>query len=66
MTLIEFQDCLETFALDLAESNDVGGYASAVIGLINDFRASAIQKTKEELITDMLNFVTSISKRSAK
>ena len=66
MTLIEFNDCLETFALDLAETNDVAGYASAVIGLINDFRTSAMQKTKEELITDMLNFVTAISKRSAK
>lgn len=66
MTLIEFQDCLETFALDLTQSNDVAGYASAVVGLINDFRASAMQKTKEELITDMLNFVTSVAKRSTK
>lgn len=66
MTLIEFNDCLETFALDLAENNDVAGYASAVVGLLNDFRTAAMQKTKEELITDMLNFVTSISKRSAK
>lgn len=66
MTLIEFNDCLETFALDLSESNDVAGYAKAVVGLINDFRFAAMQKSKEELITDMLNFVTSMQKRSAK
>lgn len=66
MTLIEFNDCLETFALDLSESNDVTAYAKAVVDLINDFHSAAMQKTKEELITDMLNFVTSQSKRSTK
>ena len=66
MTLIEFQDCLETFALDLAATNDIASYAGAVIDLINDFRSSAMQKTKEELINDMLNFVTSVNKRSTK
>ena len=59
MNLKSFYSTLETFALDLAESNDVAGYASAVVGLLNDFRTAAMQKTKEELITDMLNFVTS-------
>ncbi len=59
MTLIEFNSCLETFALDLQESGDTAGFAKAVVDLINDFHSAALQKSKEELITDMLNFVTS-------
>lgn len=65
MTLYQFQNSLEVFALDLAASKDAAGYAKAVIELIHDFRKEAMQKSKEELIEDMLNFVTLMSKRSA-
>lgn len=60
MTLYEFNSSLETFVMDLKESGDIAGYAKAVVDLINDFRSAAMQKSKEELINDMMNFVTSV------
>ena len=65
MTLYQFQNSLEVFALDLANSKDAAGYAKAVIELIHDFRSEAMKQTKEDLIEDMLNFVTLMTKRSA-
>ena len=44
MTLIEFNSCLETFALDLQESGDTAGFAKAVVDLINDFHSAALQQ----------------------
>lgn len=63
MTLLEFDDCLETFAQDFIHGGDAGKYADATIQLINDFYTTSMQKTKEELVTDMLNYVTSVRGR---
>jgi hypothetical protein len=60
MTLLEFDDCLETFAQDFIRGGSAGKYAEATIQLINDFYTTSMQKTKEELVTDMLNYVTSV------
>lgn len=64
MNLKSFYSALETFALDLQQSGDAAGYANAVITLINDFRSDEMQKTKEQLINEMLEFCTTV--RSAK
>ena len=63
MTLLEFEDSLETFAQDFIQGGDAGNYAEATIKLINDFYITSMQKTKEELVTDMLNYVTSVRGR---
>lgn len=63
MTLLEFEDSLETFAQDFIQGGDAGKYADATIQLINDFYTTAIQKTKEELVTDMLSYVTAVRGR---
>jgi hypothetical protein len=63
MTLLEFEDSLETFAQDFLNGGDAGDYSIALIQLINDFYTTSIQKTKEELVTDMLNYVTSVRSR---
>lgn len=64
MNLKSFYSALETFALDLQQSGDAAGYANAVITLINDFRSDEMQKSKEQLINEMLEFCTTV--RSAK
>lgn len=64
MNLKSFYSTLETFALDLQQSGDAAGYANAVITLINDFRSDEMQKSKEQLINEMLEFCTTV--RSAK
>jgi len=63
MTLLEFEDSLETFAKDFVAGGDAGKYAEATVQLINDFYTTSMQKTKEELVTDMLNYVTSVRGR---
>ena len=63
MTLLEFDDSLETFAKDFIAGGDAGKYADATIQLINDFYTTSMQKTKEELVTDMLNYVTAVRSR---
>ena len=60
MTLLEFDDSLEAFAQDFIRGGDAGKYADATVKLINDFYTQSMQKTKEELVTDMLNYVTSV------
>ena len=64
MNLKSFYSTLETFALDLQQSGDAAGYANAVITLINDFCSDEMQKSKEQLINEMLEFCTTV--RSAK
>lgn len=63
MTLLEFDECLETFARDFVQGGDSAKYAEATVQLINDFYTTSMQKTKEELVTDMLNYVTSVRGR---
>lgn len=58
MTLYEFEASLETFALDFQQSNNYQGYTKAVAQLINDFYSSQIKKTSEELVCEMLDFIT--------
>ena len=60
MSLKDFNSTLETFALDLQESGDAAGYAKAVVTLINDFRSDEMQKSKEQLIEEMLEFCTTL------
>lgn len=63
MTLLEFEDSLETFAQDFLQGGDAGDYAIALNQLINDFYTTSMQKTKEELVTDMLGYVTAVRGR---
>lgn len=63
MTLLEFEDSLETFMQDFIAGGDAGKYADVTVQLINDFYTTSMQKTKEELVTDMLNYVTSVRGR---
>lgn len=63
MTLLEFEDSLETFANDFVAGGDASKYAEATVQLINDFYTTSMQKTKEELVTDMLTYVTAVRGR---
>lgn len=63
MTLLEFEDSLETFARDFLQGGDAGDYSIALTQLINDFYTTSMQKTKEELVTDMLSYVTAVRSR---
>ena len=62
MTLIDFNSSLETFAMDFLQSNDAAGYSKAVIDLINEFTIEQLKKSKEELVIEMLNFVTTTAR----
>ena len=57
MNLRDFAESLNTFENDLKSSNDFAGYSTAVLNLINDFYQSQQQKTKEDLIHEMLTYV---------
>lgn len=63
MTLLEFEDSLETFAQEFIHGGDAGTYSEKVIQLINDFYTTSMQKTKEELVTDMLGYMTAVRGR---
>ena len=64
MTQSQFNSCLETFELDLQESRDAAGYSNALMDLINDFYSEQLKKSKEELVSEMLDFVREV--RSSK
>lgn len=64
MTQSQFNSCLETFELDLEESNDATGFSSALMNLINEFFSEQLKKSKETLVCEMLDFVREV--RSSK
>jgi hypothetical protein len=64
MTLSQFNSCLETFELDLQESNNAAGYSNALMNLINEFYSEQLKKSKEQLVSEMLDFVREV--RSSK
>lgn len=64
MTQSQFNSCLETFELDLQQSNDAAGYSVALMNLINDFFTEQLKKSKEMLVSEMLDFVREV--RSSK
>lgn len=58
MTLTELRSTFETFNKDLEQSKDYQSYSKAALQAINEFYFTNIQKTKEELIAEMVASVT--------
>lgn len=58
MTLTELRSTIETFNKDLEQTKNYQGYTKAMLQVINEFYFTNIQKTKEELIAEMVASVT--------
>lgn len=63
MTMLEFDNKLEAFANAFIHGGDSATYAEATVNLINSFYADRMKKSKEELVTDMLNYITAVRGR---